>query len=287
MPPPRAKTFSAGLVQFDSRVGDVDANLAAVAAIIEEHRGRVDLLVFPELTLTGYSVGERAYDTALRLDDPRFAALLEASAGITVALGLIEETPTYRFFNSLVFLRDGQLVHSHRKINLPNYGIFEERKYFSVGPRYRCVDIDGCRLAPFVCGDAWSPPLVHLAAAEGAEVLVFSVCSPRGGLGSELSTETGWQLASRFYATMYGAYVIFVNRVGKERDLTFWGQSELIDPFGRRVAGAEGDAEGVTIAEIDLGLVRRARTTLHTVRDDDLELLRRHVVRLIEQKDTL
>lgn len=283
----RTGKWRIGLAQIDCALGEVDQNLDKVHSIVAQYGSQADLLVFPELTLTGYSVGERAYETALRIEDPRFQRLQAASADTTIAVGFIEETKSYRFFNSLAFLQRGELVQTHRKINLPNYGIFEERKYFSVGPRYRCVNLDGVLIGPFVCGDAWSPPLAHLAAAEGADIFVVSVCSPSGGLGGELSSEKGWLLACHFYAVMYGVYVVFVNRIGKERDLSFWGSSQIIDPFGQVVASASDSEEDVVVAEIDLSRVRRARTKLHTVRDDDLGFHQRHLSRLIDQKDYL
>jgi predicted amidohydrolase len=270
------------LAQMDCTLGDVPANIEKVLEIIETHRQDVDLIVFPELTLTGYSVGQRFHEHALRRDDPRFQRIVDASEDVTVAFGFIEETPTFQFYNSLAFVRNQRVVHVHRKIYLPNYGIFEERKYFSPGKRYTTFELEeGLRVGPFVCGDAWNPGLVHLAAAELAHVLVFSVCSPRGGLGSRLSSEESWRRLNRFYATVYGCYVIFVNRVGQEANLSLWGESELIDPFGDQVIQAGTDEE-VVVAELDIRQVRESRTTLHTIRDENFDFLQRRLHDVME-----
>jgi predicted amidohydrolase len=270
------------LAQIDCKLGDVEHNTSKALEIIDEHRDDVDLIVFPELALTGYGVGQKFHEYALRRDDPTFRRLIDAAAGVTVAFGFIEETPTFQFYNSLAFVHDRQLVHVHRKIYLPNYGIFEERKYFSPGKRYTTFELDdGLRIGPFVCGDAWNPGLVHLAAAELAHVLVFSVCSPRGGLGSRLSSDDSWRRLNRFYATIYGCYVIFVNRVGQEANLSLWGESELVDPFGDQVVQAGTDEE-VVVAELDIQQVREARTTLHTIRDENFDFLQRRLQDVME-----
>lgn len=283
----RDTALKVGLVQMNCLEGELQANLDKVCQTVADFRGKVDLLVFPELTLTGYSVGERVDELALRVTDPAFEALVQAARGVALAVGFIEETASFKHFNSLAFVQHRQLLYVHRKIYLPNYGIFEERKYFAPGARYRCVDLEELRVGPFVCGDAWNPALVHLAALDEALVFVFSACSPAGGMGTELSSRDGWQRSNRFYATMYGAYVLFANRVGSERDLAFWGGSEIVDPFGNVVASAEGDEETVVIGDVDLATVRRARSRLHTVRDEDPSFIQRRMTAIIQGMDYL
>ena len=196
-------------------------------------------------------------------------------------VGFIEEDDAFHFYNSVAIIQDQKLLAVHRKIFLPNYGIFEERKYFAVGRDLTCVDIDGFRMAPYICGDAWNPALVHIGALDRAHILIFSVCSPEGALGSKLSSQASWKRLNRFYASMYGVYVIFVNRTGSERNLKFWGESELIDPFGSLVAASEDDSEEVVLATIDRSVIREARTVLNTVRDEDPRFLQRQLSRVI------
>jgi len=274
-------TLRIGLAQVDSDLGDVAANVARARRVIDEARGTVDLLVFPELALTGYSVGNRFHELALRVEAPQFRELVESTAGITVAIGFVEETDDFHFYNSLAFIRDGRLVHTHRKIYLPNYGVFEERKFFSAGRNFDPLDLGRFRLAPFICGDAWNPASVHLAAADQAHILVIAACSPDGALGSRLSTRENWKRLNRFYAAIFGCYVVFVNRTGSEGPLTFWGESEIIDPFGQVVAASSGSAEEVIRGDASLRQMREARTVLHTLRDDDLSFLGRRLEKIM------
>jgi predicted amidohydrolase len=276
-------TLRIGLAQVDADLGDVSANVDRAVGLIDSARGHVDLLVFPELALTGYTVGNRFPSLALRTDDPLFQRLVEATTDndVAVAIGFVEETDAFQFFNSLAFLQHGRLLHTHRKIYLPNYGVFEERKFFSAGRNFDTLDVGRFRLAPFICGDAWNPASVHLAAADQCHVIVIAACSPDGALGSRLSTKENWKRLNRFYAAIFGCYVVFVNRAGSEGPLKFWGESEIIDPFGQPVAVSSGEAEELVYGEADLGQLREARTVLHTLRDDDLSFLQRRLEKII------
>ncbi len=270
------------LAQVDVVPGDYDANLPRIKRIIDEQRGQADLLVFPEYTFSGYQTGQAVYDSALRVDDAIFQELVAATQGITVAIGFIEETGAFNFYDSLAFIRDGKVIGIHRKIYLVNYGAFEERKYFSVGPRHQSLHLDDFRLTPFICADVWNPALVHLAGSDRAHIFVFSAASPTQGLGSRLSTRESWHRMNQFYASMYGVYVLFVNRVGHDNGLEFWGGSQIVDPFGRVIAEGKIGDEDIVTAELDLAEVREARTVLHTVRDEDLRFIRRRLDDVLE-----
>lgn len=163
--------------------------------------------------------------------------------------------------------------------------MFEERKFFSAGRNFDPVDLGHFRLAPFICGDAWNPASVHLAAADHAHVLVIAACSPQGALGSELSTKENWKRINRFYAALFGCYVVFVNRAGSEGPLSFWGESEIVDPFGHVVVAADGADEQILYGEAVRQRLRDARTILHTLRDDDWGFFHRRVEEIMNRHD--
>ncbi len=270
------------LAQVDAEPGDCAGNIEKAKRLISEHRGKTDLLVFPEYFVTGYMTGQDVYDHALRVDDVLFQDLVKFTDGITVAITFIEETGAFNFYDSIAFIADRRILGIHRKIYLVNYGVFEERRHFSVGPNHQSIDCGAFRIAPFVCADAWNPALVHLAAADLAHIFVFSASSPTQGLGSRLSTKESWHRMNQFYASMYGVYVLFVNRVGDDNNLTFWGGSQIVDPFGKVIAEATGDGEEIIKAEIDVAEVRESRTVLHTVRDENLGFLSRRLEHVIQ-----
>src|SRR5258706_687229 len=130
--------FTAAAAQVAPRLGNVEANMAMYEEQVREARGQgVDLLVFPELSLTGYFLKDMVSTVALRLDSPEVEKLRELSRGIGLVAGLVEETPEFRFFNSAVYFEDGVLRHVHRKIYLPTYRLFDEGRYFARGDRIR------------------------------------------------------------------------------------------------------------------------------------------------------
>jgi len=271
-----------GLVQMDCALGNLRKNIETVKEYIQSQKGKADILIFPELTLTGYGVGNEFHRYSLRTNDDLFLDLISATEDITIAVGFIEETESFSFYNSLATIKDKEILNIHRKVYLPNYGMFEERKHFKPGADYSTFVVDKFRFAPFICGDAWSPAFVHLAASDLANVIFISVCSPDKGLGSRLSSRENWKRLIRFYASMYGCYVVFVNRVGSESNLKFWGESEVIDPFGNRLGGFDDDSEGVVVCELFLTEVREARTVINTIRDEDFNFLARRLRRVME-----
>ena len=277
----RNATCRVGLVQMDCVQGDLTKNVARTIEIIKQNKGKADFLVFPELSLTGYDVGSKFHEYSLRIDDELFEEIVQSTKELTVAIGFVEETESFSFYNSMAIIKNKKIIHIHRKIYLPNYGIFEERKYFSPGHNYKTFDMGKFCVAPFICGDAWNPAFVHLGAADLASVLVISVCSPQKGLGSKLSSEESWKRLTRFYATMYGCYVVFVNRVGKENNLIFWGKSEMIDPFGNEVISFSDDSEGVLVGDMNSNEIRESRTILTTVRDEDFNFIQRRLERVM------
>ena len=123
---------------------DVQTNLEEI--IDKIHHGREQggqLIVFPELALTGYFVGQRYHEAALRLDSKEVKRLADATKGTAAIVGFIEESPSMNFYNSALVMQDGVILFAYRKLNLPNYGVFEERKIFSPGKRIQVFRLQG------------------------------------------------------------------------------------------------------------------------------------------------
>lgn len=273
-----------GAAQFPSEIGDVDANVRSHLDWIARARDAgVDLLVFPEVSLTGHYGADRLLDAAMKRSDPRLRRLAEAAGNMAVVLGFIEEGPAAQFYNSAVILRGGRIQHLHRKVNLPTYGKLEEGKHYASGRFVETFALDeDWRAGLLICADLWNPALTHLAFLHGATLLIAPVSSGVEAVGADFDNPAGWALTMRFYSMMYGAPSIMVNRTGTERDLSFWGGSRIVDAFGREVAVAGKEAELIT-AELDFGQVRKARHLLPTVRDSNMALVHRETTRLIDR----
>lgn len=273
-----------GVAQVDTRLGELERNLDKHLAAIEDGKRRgLDLLVFPETSLSGFP-HHGVHDLALRRDGPELERIAAATDGICAIVGFVEEAPGAQFYNACIALRDRQVVSLHRKLNLATYGSLEEGKYFAQGRFVDAFDLvpGTWKLCPLICADAWNPALVHLAALHGATTLVVPINSAKDAVSSEFSNPDGWDLVGRFYAMIYGLPLLLANRVGSEAGLTFWGGSRIVDPFGQVLAEADGVSETVIEAELDYREVRKARIQLPTVRDSNLGLVHREIGRLQE-----
>jgi predicted amidohydrolase len=274
------------LAQVDAQLGDIDANAERAAqAIANARREAADLIVFPELHLTGYSVGKVDGDLSLRADDERLERLAAQSGDAGVLLGFVESGPGgMHTYNSAAFYRHGRLVHVHRKLFLSTYLHFEERKHFTPGPAMRAFPAgDGGKMAILVCNDAWQPQLAFLATQDGARILLVPVASSQSAFPERYDSKNYWRGITRFYGRMCQVFVVFVNRVGVEGELHFWGGSHVVDPWGNVVAAATEGEEHLLTVDIDLDDVRTRRRQIPLVKEARLGLIGREIARLLDE----
>lgn len=274
--------------QLAPALADVSANVERHLEIIARARASaVDVLVFPELSLTGYDMGPRVPELGMGCDPtvaPELRRLAEAAGDMHVVVGFVEEGYGAQYFNSAAVLRGGELVFVHRKLNLANYGDMQEAKFFAQGRYIEPLALPSQFTgAVLLCSDMWNPPLVHIAALHGATLLLVPTNSSIDHDSGDATKPARWDTVLQFYASLYGLPIVFSNRVGSENNYRFWGGSRVLDPYGEEVARAEGDAEELVIAELDYADVRRARFALPTVRDSNLGLIHREITRLVER----
>ncbi len=269
-------TLTVGIAQIAPRLGDVAHNLSAHEAGVREARGRgCDLVVFPELSLTGYRLRDLVPTVALRRDAPEIADLAAMSREIAVVAGLVEETADGRFFNAAFYFDRGRLVHVHRKVYLPTYGMFDEQRYFARGGELRAFDGRFGRMGLLVCEDLWHPSTINVAALDGALIVLCPSVSPLRGISENAPADDNaryWELLNGFYAQTFALFIVYANRVGFEDGVGFWGGSEIVDPTGERLAKARYYEPDFIAAEVDLRVVRRRRIAAPLLRDEDLDL---------------
>jgi len=275
------------LAQIAPRLGDLEANLVRHHALIADARDLgAGLVVFPELGLTGYQLQDLAADVAMRIEDPRLAALAEAARGMSAVVSFVEESADHRLFIAVALLEDGAVRHVHRKVFLPTYGLFDERRFFAPGDVVRATPSNlGVGIGLAVCEDFWHVSTPQLLALDGAHLLINVSSSPGRDLASThevgLGTAASWRTLMRTYAQLTTSFVVFCNRVGVDESLSFWGGSEVIGPTGAAIFGAPMFEEGLFTADIDLSDVRRERITLPLLRDERPELIEREWGRII------
>ncbi len=271
------------VAQVESVPCDLEANLRKHLGIIDAARAAdAAVLVFPELSLTGHGAGPDTLLLAIDRDHRYVAEIARASGSMCTVFGAIEEGDAAQFYNAAIAVRHGSVAFVHRKINLATYGMLEDGMHFASGRRVDTFELEKpWRAAIMICADTWNPPLVHLAAVRGATVLLAPVSSAIEAVGGEFDNPQGWETNLRFHAMTYGLPVLMANRVGADGDLTFWGGSRILDPFGRVLASATGRREELVCAELDFANVRRARYLLPTLRDANLPLLQREIERVL------
>jgi predicted amidohydrolase len=279
------------LAQIAPRLGDLEVNLARHHELIASARdGGAGLVVFPELGLTGYMLQDLAAEVAMRLDDPRLAALAaETAGGLSAVVSFVEESADHRLFIAAALLEDGELRHVHRKVHLPTYGLFDERRFFAQGDMLRAVPSQlGVGVGLAVCEDFWHLSTPQVLALDGAQLLINVSSSPGRDLAAihevGLGTASSWRTLMRTYAQLTTSFVVFCNRVGVDESISFWGGSEVIAPTGESVFAAPMFDEGLFLADIDLADVRRERITLPLLRDERPELVAREWRRLIAER---
>jgi NAD+ synthase (glutamine-hydrolysing) len=189
-------------------------------------------------------------------------------------LGFVEESPQHRFYNSVLYAEGGRVVHLHRKVFLPTYGLFDEQRYFAAGDRFEAFDTARFgRVGILICEDFWHLSAAAIMQAEEIDLLVCPANSPgRGVDGPRVRTAETYEHLSKAFAQMMGAAVIVVNRVGFEDGLCFWGGSMAVGPDGRTLAAAPMLDESLTVVEFDPAELRRERLITPLARDERLLL---------------
>lgn len=276
------------LAQINTVLGDVQANLQKHLDWIDQAIAQeTDLLIFPELSMTGYLLQDLVPQVALRpnLQDPVFSKLLEASQKLDLVVGFVQEDERNRFFIASAYLSKGQVLHIHQKIYLPTYGLFDEGRFFAWGDSVRAFDTRFGRFGMLVCEDFWHASVPYLLWQDGADVLIFCSASPGRGLSNEpLVDSARWvDHINRAYASLFTTFVAHTNRVGYEDGLHFWGGAMVYDPNGNVIARAPQCAETLLYCEIDLNQLHRTRTRLPLLRDERTALVQRELSRILTQ----
>jgi len=275
--------YALALAQVNPRLGDLAANREIIREQIASARSAgADLVVFPELSLTGYFLKDQVPAMALRADAKELKWLREASRRISIVIGIVEESADSLFYNSALYFEGGELRHVHRKCYLPTYGLFDEQRYFARGRALRAFDTRFGRLAMLICEDMWHPSTVYVNAADRALSIICVSSSPIWGMSKQALPENAiyWEKLTRFHAETWGVFVAYCNRVGFEDGVGFWGGSELIDPFGNPVCKAPYYEPAIAIGEVQMRRVRRKRISSTMMRDEDLDLTINELIRV-------
>ena len=246
-----SRVIRIGLAQINPVVGDLHGNTRLIADRIAEARDQgVDIVCFPELALTGYPPEDLVLKPQFVRDNIKaLDAVIAQTAGISAVVGFVDEDG--EVFNAAAFIHDRELKAVYQKVFLPNYGVFDEQRYFAVGHRCPIFEQRGIRIGVTVCEDCWYPagPMAWQA-DHGAELLININGSPYHA-GKRLERER--MVAER--AADYGAFVAYVNTIGGQDELVFDGNSVVFGPKGQMLAHAASFQEELLVCDVDAGPV--------------------------------
>ncbi len=277
-----------GLAQIYPKLGDLEHNLALHLDYVRQAQAQgVNLLVFPELSLTGYQVQDLVPEVAIASDagDEVFGALLRASAEIDIVVGFVHRDRRNRFFIANAYLSAGEALHVHHKLYLPTYAMFDESRYFAQGNSVRAFDTRFGRLGMLICEDFWHVSPAYLLWLDGADILILNSSSPSRGLNeSDRLMGTRWvEMVNQAYGSMFTSYIVHCNRVGYEDGKNFWGGSSVVDPDGEFITHGLYFDEALITQEIDLNQLHRTRARLPLLRDERPGLVRRELGRILSE----
>jgi NAD+ synthase (glutamine-hydrolysing) len=272
------------LAQIEPTLGNVAANLEThVREIRAAIEARADLILFPELSLTGYFLKDQTAEVAITLDSPELQQIADLSTSISIAIGFAERGRDGRVYNAVGFFEDGELLEVHRKVHLVHYGMFDEGRDFAAGERFRAFESKHGRFGLLICEDMWHVGASWLHFLSNVDAILVASAGPgRGVTEGEpgLRSTHVWNTIHDTLALLFQTWIVYVNRVGFEDGIVFPGGSRVVDPNGREVAAIAGLEPGRVNVRMTSDELRRARTSTPLRRDEKPWLIARELNRL-------
>lgn len=264
------------LAQIKPVLGDIIKNAEKHFRLIEEAIDKKsDIIVFPELSLTGYNLRDLIFDSSLTFNNNFFKKFMEYSKEISIIVGFVYEDERHMFYNAAVYFENGDLTHLHKKVFLPNYTMFEESRYFTKGSSVGSFNTKFFRAAILICEDALHiSSLFSLSRQSVDTVFIISNSPARGIFKDSFYSQTLWDNTLKFIATNLSVNVVFVNRVGVEEGVTFWGGSKVFTASGKKIAELELFSEEVKNVKLSKNDLRAARILSPFSKDEDLNIIR-------------
>ena len=223
-------------------------NLGDIMQIIKNVKGSSDLIVFPELSLSGYMLQDKLIEDAWRLEE--LSELRDLSKDIDVVVGGAFKEKNF-FRNAALCFHKGELLSRHNKVHLPNYGMFEEARYFEAGNIFESFMLEDRRVSMVVCEDLWHKNVHHDLIEQNPDMIIALVASPARGFSDDgLEIEDKWLEIIKVVAKECSSELIFVNRVGFEDGLGFWGGSCIVNANAEIVAKLPHYKEKIQTFEI-------------------------------------
>ncbi len=233
-------------------------NILKHLEIIENFKDKSDVILFPELSLNGYLMMDLVFEDSFELSD--LELLKEASTDIDILVGLALKED-YKIYNTGIYFSSGEILHIHKKNILPNYGMFEEAKFFFKGNEIDSYKSKFGNSVTLICEDLWNSQVISRVVDLNPNIIYVIANSPVRGFNksAKLSIETKWEALLKSLTILSGAYVVFINRVGFEDGIGFWGKSKIISPNAEIKIEAKSFEEDFLTFELEDFLLSREK----------------------------
>jgi predicted amidohydrolase len=272
------------LSQIEPTLGNLSANLETHLSEIDAAlKARADMVLFPELSLTGYFLRDQTAEVALDLDAPALEAIADRSRQISIGVGFVERGRDGRAYNSVAFFEDGEIVEVHRKVHLVTYGMFDEGRDFASGERFRAFESKHGRFGILICEDMWHVASSYLHFMNNVDAILVHSSGPGRGIAADepgLRSTRVWNKMQDALALLFQTWIVYVNRVGSEDGVLFAGGSRVVDPMGREAAALAGIEPGRLEATLTSDALRRARVSTPLRRDEKPWIIARELAKL-------
>ena len=272
-------------IQFSPALGNIAKNLEFHVKKIEKAvADKKDLIIFPELSITGYHLKDILYDVSLTPDDEIITHFKELSRKIDIVIGAPFEEPKGIIYNCAFYFSRGELIHNHRKVQLPNFGMFEEQMIFKAGDQFRTFKAGDFTAGIIICREMLFPVIAYLYYLQGVDFLIGVSNSPYRGLSKKegFSSLKLWERVGEVFAINYHQNYVFVNRTGFEDGIGFGGGSFYAAPGQGIVQKAAYFDEETLDFEIGKQAVRRSRISGNYLRDDKPEVIFNELKRILD-----
>jgi len=259
------KKVNVALAQISCKVGDKKHNLNIIKKNVKQAKERgAKLVIFPELSLTGYISRNLTYELAEPIPGPTIHSLEKVTKRESVYLvfGMLERSEKARavLYNTAVLLGPDGFIGKYRKMHLPTHSVFEEKRYFRLGYEAPVFETDIGKLGLIICYDVFFPELSRLLRLKGTQLIICISASP--AVRREL-----FEVLTVARALENTVFLAFVNLVGIENGLQFWGGSKIITPSGSIITQAKLDEEDLVIGSVDYSDLERVEVFVPTLRD--------------------
>ncbi|MEM2147569.1 MAG: carbon-nitrogen hydrolase family protein [Candidatus Bathyarchaeia archaeon] len=259
------ENFKVALAQISCKRGDKKANIEKIRNKAEsaKHQG-AELVIFPELSLTGYTIRDELYELAEKIPGSSTGAIekiaKELKMHIVFGMPELSEKTKATIYNTAVLIGPRGFIGKYRKMHLPTHSVFEEKRYFRPGYHVEAFETEIGKLGLIICYDIFFPEVSRMARLEGAQMIICISASPA-------VRRAFFETLTAARAIENTAFLAYVNLVGIEDGLQFWGGSRLIAPSGKIIAKAKYDEEDFVIGDVNYADIKPVETFVPTLKD--------------------